>query len=146
MAFSLDVVQDAVLAHLRAEMAQPIIEQAIPGPETVVRDENGQINPYVALQFGDIQPLAGGKSLIGPRGDDYWIGIYCQSIAPRPDVARKMSNRLVDVFLGETFPWAGNVRKRAGYGMFPISTSTGATEAYEFPSFFQLLVQIGNDA
>lgn len=146
MAFSLDSIQEDILAYLGTEMPQPIIEQAIPGPETVIRNEQGLIDPYVALQFGDIQPLAGGKSFVGPRGDDYWMGVYCQSIAPRPDIARKVSNKLVDVFLGMTFDWAGSVRKRSGYGMFPISTSTGATEAYEFPTFFQLLIQIGNEA
>lgn len=146
MAFSLDVVQENILSYMRSEFVQPIVEQSIPGPETVLRNDAGLIEPYIAIQFGDIQPFARGKSFAGPRGDDYWLPLYCQSLAPTPEIARRLSNKLVNVMLGMNFDWAGSVRKRSGYGMFPIDSSTGGTEAYEFPTFFQIAIQISNEA
>ena len=145
MAFSLDQVQDDILEYLEGELVQPVIEQDIPTTETVRRVEGGAIEPYVALQFGDLQPFPQGRSFAGPRGDDYWMGVYFQVVGPTPKIARKLANRLVDVFLGQQFDWAGSVRKRSGYGMFPIANN-GNVEAYEFPVFFQIQVQISNEA
>ena len=143
--YSLDSIQDAILAYLDGQFVQPVIEQAIPDSQTVLRNRSGNIDPYIAVQFGDPQ-ARGARAMAGPTGDDYSLPIYTQVIAPDPSVARKMSNKMNRVFLGETFPCAGSVRKRAGGNMFPIVTSTGANEAYQFPASFGLLIQLSLDA
>lgn len=132
--------QTAILELLGTAFAQPIVEQGVPDIETVLRNPSGQIDPYIAIQFGDLQQ---GRtySFVGPRGDDYIMPLYFQCIAPKADIARGLYNKLMDVFLGEDFPWSGNVRKRAGGGMFTMTNSNSATEAYAAPASFGLLVQ-----
>lgn len=133
-------IQEAILSHLKSAFAQPIIEQGIPDIDTVLRNETGDIEPYIAIQFGDLQQ-GRGRSFAGPRGDDYILPMYFQCIAPTPKIARTLQNKLLDEMLGEGFSWAGQVRKRAGGGMFTMTNSNAATEAYTMPSSFGLLVQ-----
>lgn len=140
MASNMDEIQDAVLATLRGALAQPVVEQGIPDIDTVKRNGVGDIDPYYALQFGTNQQ-GRSRSMIGPRGDDYIMPMYLMSIAPSPEIARRMYNRATDVLLGEGYPWTGNVRQRPGGGMFTMTNSDNATEAFTFPASFGLLVQ-----
>lgn len=137
---TIEQTQDDILTLLDTRFAQPIVEQGIPDINTVRRNTAGQIEPYIAIQFGDLQN-ATGKSMIGPRGHDYAMPIYVQCIAPEPKMARRLQNKLVDILLGEGFPWSGSMEKRAGGGMFPMTNSNSATEAYVAASSFGLLVQ-----
>lgn len=132
--------QESVLTLLRDELAQPVIEQGIPDIETVERNTVGDIDPYFAVQFGDLQNSTG-KSFMGPRGHDYDMPIYVQCIAPDPSTARKLQNKMVDVMLGVSFDWSGDMAKRPGGGMFPMTNSNRATEAYVTASSFGLPVQ-----
>lgn len=141
MASTIGITQAEMLALLDAEFVQPIVEQGIPDINTVRRNETtGEIEPYIAIQFGDLQQQ-GATSFVGPRGDDYVMPLYAQCIAPEAGIARGLQNKLVNVLLGEGFPWSGNVRKRPGGAMFPMTNSNSATEAYTAPSSFGLLVQ-----
>lgn len=141
MASTIGITQAEMLALLDAEFVQPIVEQGIPDINTVRRNATtGEIEPYIAIQFGDIQQQ-GARSFVGPRGDDYVMPLYAQCIAPEAGVARGLQNKLVNVLLGEGFPWSGNVRKRPGGAMFTMTNSNSATEAYTAPSSFGLLVQ-----
>lgn len=137
---SIAQTQEEILALLDAEFVQPVIEQGIPDTYTVRRNGVGAIEPYIAIQFGDLQN-ARGKSMVGPRGHDYTLPIYIQCIAPKVSIARGLHNKVLDVLLGEGFPWSGNIEKRAGGGMFTMTNSNSATEAYTFPASFGLLVQ-----
>ena len=137
---SIEETQDAILATLTAEFVQPIVEQAVPNVQTVKRDKTGKIQPYVAIQFGDMSE-SGAHSMAGPEGDDYSIPIYVQVIAGVPRDARKLANKVIRVLLGQHYPWSGCIRKRPGGGMWPIVQSDGATEAYLFPASFRVAVQ-----
>ncbi len=140
MASTIGITQEEMLALLNAQFVQPIVEQGIPDINTVRRNTAGDIDPYIAVQFGDLQQGAS-RSFVGPRGDDYVMPIYFQCIAPEAGIARGLQNKLVDILLGEGFPWSGSVRKRPGGAMFPMTNSNSATEAYTAPSSFGLLVQ-----
>lgn len=140
MASNLESIQNGILAYLDDNLAQPVVEQGIPDAETVLRNAAGNIDPYIAVQFGDIQQ-GRAHSMIGPRGDDYILPLYFQCVGPTPAIARGVQNRLLDLFLGAKFPWAGNVRKRPGGGMFSVTNSSASTEAYMMPSSFGIVVQ-----
>lgn len=133
-------IQDDILEYIDGQFVQNVVEQAIPDSKTVKRNGVGAIDPYVAVQFGDLQQGVS-YSFAGPRGDDYILPVYTQVIAPTPAIARKLSNKVRDVLLGESFPWTGSVRKRPGGAMFPLVASTGATEAYIYPASFGILIQ-----
>lgn len=137
---TIGATQEEILALLDTEFVQPIIEQGIPDINTVKRNGVGKIEPYIAIQFGDLQNSTG-KSFIGPRGHDYDMPIYVQCIAPEPKIARQLQNKLVNVLLGISFDWSGNMAKRPGGGMFPMTNSNSATEAYVSASSFGLPVQ-----
>lgn len=121
-------------------MPQEVVEQAVPDVASVKRNAAGKITPYIAVQFGDIQE-GRGHNFAGPRHDDYQLPVYIQVIAADAKDARKGYNRVIDKMLGATFPWTGNIRKRPGGGMWAMTSSNGATEAYMFPASFTLLVQ-----
>jgi hypothetical protein len=132
--------QEAILAYLAATLPEDIHEQAIPNSQTVLRNSVGEIDPYIAIQFGDLQQ-GSTTSFAGPIGDDYILPVYIQAIAPSARIARRIGNRIRRAMLGQSFPWTGSVRKRPGGGMFPIVTSNGATEAYQSPASFGILIQ-----
>lgn len=133
-------IQEAIIAYLESSFVQPLVEQAIPDSNTVKRNSVGAIDPYIAFRFGDTQQ-GRAYSMSGPRGDDYEMPIYTEVVAPTPKIARQLSNKVRDVLLGESFPFSGSVRKRAGGGMFPLVTSNSATEAYIMPASFGVLIQ-----
>lgn len=133
-------VQEAILAYLDETLAQQVIEQTIPNSKTVLRNEAGDLDPYFAVQFGDLQEGAT-HNLGGVTGDDYIIPVYAQAIAPQPRIARRMANRMRLAMLGMSFEWTGSIRKRPGGGMFPITSSNGATEAYVSPASFGVPLQ-----
>lgn len=145
MAFSLDVVQDEIIAFLDANFHEPFVEQAIPDIETVKRNKQGKIDPYFSFQFGQVVQQ-GSEGFAGAFHADYQLPIYFQAVAPTPVIGRKMANKLTREFLGAGFSWAGEVRQRSGGPMFPMVQSTGAAEAYVFPSSFGLLMQLSLQA
>jgi hypothetical protein len=145
MPSSEETIQEDILAFLNDAIAQPVIEQSIPDSQTVLRNSAGDIQPYVAVQFGDSQQQ-GSRAMAGPLGDDYVIPIYTQAIGPTPKIARQIANRVRAALLGAAFEWSGTLRKRPGGGMFPITSSNGATECYQTPASFGLMYQFKVDA
>lgn len=141
---SLEDTQESILAAVTSSFAQRVVEQAIPNTQTVLRNDLGRIEPYIAVQFGDLSESSS-RGLIGPRGYSYNLPIYTQVIAGDPKTARRLANKLIRVLLGESYPWSGNVRKRPGGGMWPIVQSDGSTEAYMYPASFSVLVQFHYD-
>lgn len=137
---TINQTQEEILGLLDAAFVQPIIEQGIPDIYTVRRNTAGSIEPYIAVQFGDLQQ-GRATAMAGSRNDDYILPIYFQCIAPSVKIARQLQNKLMDTLLGAEFPWSGSVRKRAGGGMFTMTNSNSATEAYTFPCSFGLTVQ-----
>lgn len=138
--YSIEDIQENIIETLESAFVQPVVEQAVPDSHTVLRNDKGQIEPYLAIQFGDLQ-AGRTRSMAGPHGDDYGIPIYVQTVASTPKVARRLANKVVRVLLGTSYEWSGSIRKRPGGGMWPIVTSDGATEAYQFPASFTVLAQ-----
>lgn len=141
MALSLTETQDAILNYLKEEVPFDVKEHAIPDAASVPRTPDGKLVPYVALQFGD--PIAqGARSFNGPMGDDYQMPIYIQVVSSTPGECRNGANRILEIFLGQDFPWSGSVRKRLGGAMFPLEGSNSGTEGYIWPLSFGVLVQL----
>lgn len=141
MAYSLDVSQQNILDLLESEMAQPVFEVAIPEPETVKRNSKGQVTPYIAIQFGDLQD-GFSETFGGARTGDFWLPIYLQAIASDASISRKIGNRLIRVLLGYSEQYGGEVKKRMGGSMFPIGNMDGTIAAYITPSSFGVKIQL----
>ena len=140
MAFTLETVQDDILAYLGSAVVQDVLEQGFPDIETVPKGPDGKVVPYYSVRFGDTYQ-SGAGAMAGAYGDDYRLQLTITAVAPTPEIARRMSNKIVRVFLGKTFDWAGQIRKRWGGGMLSTNASNSATEAYAFPSAFDITVQ-----
>lgn len=145
MAYSLDSIQDEILERLQSELVQPVYDDYIPNTSTLRRNASGEVDPYVVVQFGDIQPKSA-YSMTGPVDDDYELPVYVQAISADPKVSRRIANKIVRVLLGTTTPWAGNMRKRAGFNQFTIDSSDNSIEAYASPVFFALNIQLSEEA
>ena len=137
MALTTEEVQESVLALLRDNMAQRVEEIAIPEAETLIRNKHGKIDPYLAIQFGDMQTrYMSGRSFIGPRYENHELPVYVQVVSPNPEIGRKLKNRVDDLLLGSEHPYSSLMRKRLGGGMWPVIGSNRATEAYIYPSSY----------
>lgn len=142
MTLNIIEVQEDILDHFRSNVPWEVVEQAIPDSHTVKR-VNGQIPVYIAIQFGDLQRRGGGDTLVGVRTYDYELPVYVQAVAPTPQIARNVAYRnVIDTMLGFKTRYTGEVRKRPGGAMWPITESNGATEAYLFPVSFAVTVQL----
>lgn len=142
MADNLIEIQDAIFEHLNANIPQDLVEQGVPDADTV-RKVDGKVLPYVAMRFGDLQRMNGGRTFVGVRTFDYELPIYLEAVAADASVARKIaSGPILTTLLGLKLPYTGEVRKRPGGGQFAITNSNGATEAYMFPSSWAVTVQL----
>lgn len=144
MAYSLDVSQQAIIDYIRSGMPQEIYEVAIPEPETIIRTPGGNVEPYIAFQFGDLSD-GYSETFGGARTNDFWLPIYFQTVASEAEVCRKISNRLVHKMLGYQAPYGGETRKRMGGKMLPIGNSDGTVMAYISPASFGVKIQLFDD-
>lgn len=136
-------IQDEILEHLELSIPQRVVEQAVPDSSTVLRDGRGNIQNYVAIQFGDLQVKYRGQGFAGVRNDDYELPIYVQAVSAEPKIARQIAgSKILSSLLGLKNDWTGQIRKRPGGGMWPILSSNQATEAYVFPVSFGVTVQL----
>jgi hypothetical protein len=142
---TIDDTQDAILEYLDNEIGVTVAEHAIPSLQSLPRDVTGKIVPYVAVQFGDLIPVPRGEGFAGPLFDDYRLPLYFQAVAHSAEEARRLANFVTGIFLGQTFPFGGDVRKRVGGSMFPLENNNGGVEAYIAPLSFSLLVQIAHE-
>lgn len=137
---SLEFTQEEILTKLRSSFAQQVIEQSIEDAIDVPRNQIGDINPYFAVQFGDVQ-ARGARNMAIVKGDDYQLPVYIQCLAPSPDLARKMYSRLVDVLLGYRVTYGGPIRKIPGGMMWPLAASDSGAEVYVRPASFAVPFQ-----
>lgn len=146
MSNSFEEFQEEVLEFLRDELAQPVYETGIPDGHTVKRNKEGRVDPYVAVQFGDVY-ASGARSFLGAVGHDYSMPISIQVLSPTPTIGRRISNRIVSLLLGRQFSFApGGVEKRpVGGAILTISEADSASEVYMVPSWYRVTVQFFNE-
>ena len=136
---TIEEVCQAYADYLNEQFAQDVIVGPVPGAEDI-RVKDGQVDPYVVVNFSDI--ISGiGRAFIGARGDDYVQPINTVSIAHDYDTARWMQQKLNLVSLGYKPLGIAEVYKRAGGGVFITKTEDGA-EAYMAPASFAITVQL----
>lgn len=137
-------VQDQIIAHLKNSVPQEVKEQAIEDNQTV-KKVNGEVVPYIALQFGTLNPKSRGKTFVGVRTFDYDVSIQVQVIAANPTLARKiMFDNVYNALVGFKLPWTGEIEPDRVGGVFPIVTSNAATEAYQYASGFRMTLQMND--
>lgn len=140
MANSVDVTIEEVLTYLEDNLAQEVIEQAFIDADTVLRDNQGRVKPFVAVSFGDLQQ-GRLKSMASVTGDDHTLPLRIQAVGPTPKVTRQLWSRTLELLLGKQFTWTGETRKRPGGALFPIANTDNSTEAFSFAASFGIPIQ-----
>ncbi len=124
---------------------QTVYKQSIPDTTILSRTSNGLVEPYVSYALGDLQQW-GATSMIGARGDDYVLPLYLKIAVPGSDdgisIGEQLYDRCINLFLGQKFDGAGEIRKRAGGSQFPIKKTDGSIEAIIFPVSFGIVTQL----
>ena len=94
MAFSLGVIRDDIEARVNNQIAQPVYRGGVPTAEDLIYT-NGQLTPYVVLNFSDMAPSAS-RSFIGARGDGYYLMVNFMCVAPTSTIAEAIQSNLTD--------------------------------------------------
>lgn len=141
---SLDFVQDELLKHLRSSIPQRVDEGAIPDGEYFTRNEYGDGEPYVVVQFGDIQ-FQGTRNMATAQAHDYSLPVYCGIVAPQATAVRRIMNLVNVSMLGFSCDYSGQVEKRAGGMMFILPAQHGFAELFVAPASFGIAVQVSEE-
>lgn len=134
--------QDEFINWISSQISIPVYEEGVPDADTV-RKVNGKVEPYAAIQPGMPQRLASGRGLTGVRDNDYSFPYQIQVIAANPTKARKIAcGELFNASLGFQSSFTGEMEQRPGGALYSITTSNGATEAYQYNTGWAVTVQL----
>lgn len=98
--FDLVALQDNIVAHVKSLVpGTTVLEDSIPDDFSLPM-EGVKLKPYVVLRFGPLRPSYSGKSMRGPRHDEYWASCDVVAIAGNGRVARQLNAGLVDALIG----------------------------------------------
>ena len=135
-------VQDRFIEWLDSKLPIPLYEEGVPDAETV-RKVDGKIVPYAAVQPGMPQKMAQGRGFSGVRANDFSFPFQVQVVAADAAVARRIAcGPLFDAALGFSDDWTGEMDQRPGGQLYSITTSTGATECYQYATNWAVTVQL----
>lgn len=101
--FGFDIVslQDNIVEYVQSVVPDTIIyEDSIPDDADLPYDTTNHLLPYVVLRFGPLRPSYTGKSMAGPRHDEYWASCDIVAVAPIGRVSRILNMALVDACIG----------------------------------------------
>lgn len=138
---SLQAIQEEILTELETQFVEEVYEIAIPNSTTLKKSGAGRFQPYITIQFGDLQQGIN-RNMASTRNDDYYMPVYIQFVAHEAKTARQLYNKCIDKMLSFKPKYASEMTKRPGGSMFPVVSDTGATEAYLFACSFSVTVQI----
>lgn len=99
--FNIVDLQDNILAEIKLRFPNhTVYEDSIPDDADLPITSLGQIKPYIVIRFGPIRPSYVGKSMAGPRLDEYWASCDFIAISQNGRVSRKLNAALVSAMIG----------------------------------------------
>lgn len=135
--------QDEFIEWVASRIPVPLYEEGIPDADTVRKTRDGKVISYAAIQPGMPQRLASGRTYTGVRSNDYSVPFQIQVISANASEARKIAcGPLFDAALGWITAYTGETEQRPGGQLFSITTSNGATEAYQYATGFAFTLQL----
>lgn len=94
-------LQDRIVAKVQKEFPNHTVYQdSIPDDEHLPFDATGKLQPYIVLRFGPLRPGYTGKSIRGPRYDEYWASCDLIAISSNGRVSRVLNAALVSKMMG----------------------------------------------
>lgn len=134
-------IQDEFIAWIQANIPVPLYEEGIPDADTL-KKVDGKVISYAAIQPGMPQRRAGGTGFGGVRTNDYMLPFQIQVVSADATEARKIAcGPVLNAALGFSTDYTGEMEQRPGGQMFSLTTSNGATEAYQYATGWGVTVQ-----
>lgn len=113
-------VQQRITDYIKSVLKEPVFEGGVPTPETIVRDANGNIRPYVVARYSDVSRDYRGNSMAGPRLDSYYGFLDLVCVSAYDTTSRAVAGNAMDKLIGYTPEEGGPLTKVGGGGEFTI--------------------------
>jgi len=140
MSFALEDVRADIFAYAQVNLPQDVQRGYVPQPEDIPL-VNGSFLPYVVVRFGDMAQ-GGGRSMIGARGDQYYMMCDFMCIGPTPTIAEQVQSKVIDVMLGYKPANAGQLNKMPGGSSFTLLDSDSKPLAFLAVASFRVSFNI----
>lgn len=130
--FDLVGLQDAITAKVKMLTAAEVFEDMVEDDEPIPM-KDGKIEPYVVLRYSPIRPSYTGRSMRGPRHDEYWASVDVVAIAHKGRIARKLNIGLVGSLIGFKPDGVSPISMRTDAGdpaMFTVSSNESRPTQY----------------
>jgi hypothetical protein len=99
--FDIVALQDRIVEEVETLLPNTLIfEDSIDDDADIPIDTNNKVIPYIVLRFGPLRPSYTGKSMRGPRHDEYWASCDVVAIGPKGRTARLLLAGVVDHLIG----------------------------------------------
>lgn len=100
MAYNLYAIQSDITNYMKTQFPQfHFFRNTVPEDEEVPRDDT-EVNPFFVVQYGPMYPRARGRSIKGPRNDEYYSWVQVVGIGSVEDDVANALALLVDRLLG----------------------------------------------
>ncbi len=107
MAFDLYAIQVDILTHVRTKLpAYDFYRNTIPEDLQVPR-EGEEVNPFFILQFGPMLRRPRGRSMKGPRNDQYYSWVQVIGVGSVDDDISNALSLVTDTVMGDKAPSGG---------------------------------------
>lgn len=123
-------VQQRITEYAKTVLKEPIFEGGVPTPETIVRDANGNIKPYLVFRWSDTSRDYRGNSMAGPRLDSYYCFLDVISVSAYDQTSRNVAGNVMDKLIGYTPEEGGPITKVGGGGEFVVLDGRDKPPAY----------------
>lgn len=101
MAFDLSAIQKDITTYLTTQFPHfDFVRNVTPEDEQVPRDGDQEVLPYFALRFGPMWARPRGKSVAGPRNDEYYSWVTVIGIGSDEDDVGSALALIVDRLIG----------------------------------------------
>jgi hypothetical protein len=119
MSLNLLAIQDEITAKLR-EIPQDVYETSAPDDSKLKFDPNGNILPYVVLEFSDMQEIGLGNGIVGSKYNLMQSYVIASCIGPTERSTRQVADVVRNKLTGFIPADAGELRLAVGSKVFTL--------------------------
>jgi len=135
MSLNLLAIQDEIAAKLR-ELPQTVYETDVPADVKLTFASNGLFNPYIVIEFSDMQDGAYAGSILSSKYSTKTSYIIVTCVAPTERASRQVAGLVREKLTGFTPNDAGELKLSGGQSYTSSETKTNryiSEVAFTFP-------------
>lgn len=139
-------IQQRWVQYMKDTFAQDVFEGGVPTPETIPRDANGQIVPYLVARFSDISRDYRQNSISSARLDNYYSFLDVICVSGYDTTSRSLAGYVMDKMIGASVDETGEMNKVGGGGEFEVLSGRDKPAAYCVSVGFRYTYNFNNQA